>query len=55
MPENITKIDSIKNVKIHPVYFTREEIIEGQLDFNFPCMDPHPRSSFLNNMKWLLE
>lgn len=49
MPENITKIDSIKNVKIHPVYFTREETIEGQLDFNFPCMDPHPRSNFLFN------
>lgn len=51
MPENTTKIDTIKNVKIHPVYFTREETIEGQLSFNFPCMDPHPRSNFLfNNM-----
>lgn len=47
MPENTTKIEKIKNVKIHPVYFKREEIIEGQLEFNFPCMDPHPRSSFL--------
>jgi hypothetical protein len=51
MPENTTKIDVIKNVKIHPVYFLREEKIQGQLSFNFPCMDPHPRSNFLfNNM-----
>lgn len=51
MPENTTQINNIKNVKIHPVFFKREEIIEGQLDFNFPCMDPHPRSDFLfNNM-----
>lgn len=51
LPENTTQIDNITNVKIHPVYFTREEKIEGQLDFNFPCMDPHPRSNFLfNNM-----
>lgn len=51
MPENTTEIMKIKNVKIHPVYFTREETIEGQLSFNFPCMDPHPRSNFLfNNM-----
>ncbi len=47
MPENTTKIVRSDNVKIHPVYFKREEIIEGQLDFNFPCMDPHPRSNFL--------
>lgn len=47
MPENTTKIMKIDKVKIHPVFFFREEIIEGQLDFNFPCMDPHPRSSFL--------
>ena len=47
MPENTTKIEKVENVKIHPVYFKREEIIEGQLKFNFPCMDPHPRSSFL--------
>ncbi len=47
MPENTTEIIDIDNVKIHPVFFKREEIIEGQLDFNFPCMDPHPRSSFL--------
>lgn len=47
IPENTTNIIQIDKVKIHPVYFTREEVIEGQVDFNFPCMDPHPRSSFL--------
>ncbi len=47
IPENTTKIIKIDNVKIHPVFFTREEKIEGQLDFNFPCMDAHTRSSFL--------
>lgn len=51
MPENTTEISEIENVKIHPVFFKRNETIEGSLDFNFPCMDPHPRSSFLfNNM-----
>jgi len=47
MPENTTKIDCSNNIKIHPVFFKREEIIDGQLEFNFPCMDPHPRSNFL--------
>ena len=47
MPENTTHISKIDNVKIHPVFFKNEEVIKGQLDFNFPCMDPHPRSSFL--------
>ena len=47
MPENTTQINKIDNVKIHPVYFKRNETIEGSLDFNFPCMDLHPRSSFL--------
>lgn len=51
MPENTTEIMNIDNVKIHPVFFKRKEIIEGQLDFNFPCMDPHSKSDFLfNNM-----
>lgn len=54
MPENTTKIMKIKNVKIHPVFFKKKEVIQGQLDFNFPCMDPHPRSDFLfNNMSKL--
>ncbi len=47
IPENKTKIKNIPNVKIHPVYFKGQEKIEGQVDFNFPCMDPHPRSGFL--------
>lgn len=48
MPENTTNIvPQLENIKIHPVYFKREEKINGQLDFNFPCMDPHPRSNFL--------
>lgn len=47
MPENTTKICDMGSVKIHPVFFKRKEIIDGQLDFNFPCMDPHPRSNFL--------
>lgn len=47
MPENTTKISNSDNIKIHPVFFKREEIIDGQLDFNFPCMDSHPRSNFL--------
>lgn len=45
MPENTTEISNIDNVKIHPVFFKNEEIIKGQLDFNFLCFDPHPRSS----------
>lgn len=47
MPENTIHICDMGNVKVHPVFFKKEEIIQGQLDFNFPCMDPHPRSNFL--------
>ncbi len=47
MPENTTKISHIDNVKIHPIFFKREEVIKGQLDFNFLCFDPHPRSDLL--------
>lgn len=47
MPENTIQINPIDNVKIHPVFFKREEIIENSLDFNFPCMDLHPRSNML--------
>lgn len=47
MPENTINIEYNRDIKIHPVYFKREEKIEGQLNFNFPCMDPHPRSSLL--------
>lgn len=40
----------MEGVKTHPVFFKYEEEIEGQLPFNFPCFDPHPRSgeSFYN-------
>ncbi len=57
IPENTTEIMDIDNVKIHPVFFKRKELIEGQLDFNFPCMDPHPRSNFLfkNMSEWQME
>lgn len=47
MPENTTNFPSLNGIKMHPVYFKREEQIKGQLDFNFPCMDLHPRSNFL--------
>ena len=47
MPENTTNIAYLNDIKIHPVFFKRDEIIDGQLDFNFPCMDSHPRSNFL--------
>ena len=47
MPENTTKFSCEEDIKVHPVFFKREEIIKGQLNFNFPCMDPHPRSNFL--------
>lgn len=47
MPENTVEIDEIENVKIHPVFFKRNEIIQGSLEYNFPCMDVHPRSSLL--------
>lgn len=44
MPENKTNYLRINGVKMHPVYFKKEEIIEGQLDFNFPCFTTHPES-----------
>ena len=47
IPENTTEIGPIEKVKIHPVFFKRNETIERSLSFNFPCMDLHPRSSFL--------
>lgn len=46
-PENTSNIKKNDGVKIHPVFFKKDEKIEGQLNFNFPCMDIHPRSSFL--------
>lgn len=45
MPENTTKIKKTPGIKVHPVYFKRHKKIDGQLNFNFPCFDPHPRSN----------
>lgn len=49
-PENTIEGSTLDGVKTHPVFFKYEEKIEGQLPFNFPCFDPHPRSgeSFYN-------
>lgn len=46
-PENTNIFSKLENIKLHPVFFKYEEKIEGQLDFNFPCFDPHPRSNLL--------
>lgn len=46
-PENTSNFSDIKDIKLHPVFFKHKEEIENQQDFNFPCFDPHPRSSLL--------
>ena len=46
-PENTSYFSDLKGIKLHPVFFKHKEEIEGQLDFNFGCIDPHPRSSLL--------
>lgn len=46
-PENTSVFSNLKNIKLHPVFFKYKEVIDGQQDFNFPCFDPHPRSSLL--------
>ncbi len=46
-PENTSDFSNLKGIKLHPVFFKHKEEIEGQLDFNFGCIDPHPRSSLL--------
>lgn len=46
-PENTSNFSGLKDVKLHPVFFKYEEEISGQQEFNFPCFDPHPRSSLL--------
>lgn len=46
-PENTSIFSDIGDIKLHPVFFKFEEEIENQQDFNFPCFDPHPRSSML--------
>lgn len=45
MPENTKKYNLVEGVKLHPVYFSWEEEIEGALPFNFPCFTTHPRST----------
>ena len=47
MPENETNFNIGGGIKLHPVYFYKEEKIKGQLPFNFPCFTTHPRS--MNN------
>lgn len=44
-PENESNFEKIDNVKLHPIFFKNEEIIPGQLPFNFAQMDTHPRSN----------
>ena len=46
-PENTSVFLNLKKIKLHPVFFKYKEVIDGQQEFNFPCFDPHPRSSLL--------
>lgn len=46
-PENTSNFLGPEDIKLHPVFFKYEEVISGQQEFNFPCFDPHPRSSLL--------
>ena len=45
MPENRTQIETIEGITIKPVFFKKDEIIAGQLPFNFGCFTTHPRSN----------
>ena len=47
MPEITKNYKKYSKIKLHPVYFYKEEKIKGQLPFNFPCFTTHPKS--LNN------
>ena len=44
VPSNTKDYPRYKNIKIHPVYFLKDEKIKGQLKFNFPCFTTHPNS-----------
>lgn len=44
MPENQSNFNIGGGIKLRPVYFYNEEVIKGQLPFNFPCFTTHPRS-----------
>lgn len=46
-PENTSHFSDLKDIKLHPVFFKYKEKIEGQQNFNFGCIDPHPRSNLL--------
>lgn len=45
MPENRTQIETIEGIEIKPIFFKKDEIIAGQLPFNFGCFTTHPRSN----------
>lgn len=45
MPENTRNYKLLNKVKLHPIFFTDKEKIEGALPFNFPCFTTHPRSN----------
>lgn len=53
MPENETNFKVGGGIKLRPVYFYKEEKINGQLPFNFPCFTTHPRS--VNNFFTMTE
>ena len=44
MPEVTTKYERLDGVEIRPIYFMKDEVIESQLPFNFPCFTTHPQS-----------
>lgn len=45
MPEIRKNYKRYNGIKLHPVYFYKEEKIDGQLPFNFPCFTTHPMST----------
>ncbi len=45
MPENTIDIEEMQGVRIKPVFFKKDENINNQLPFNFPCFTTHPRSN----------
>lgn len=49
MPENTTQIEGIPGVELRPVFFKKDEEIDGALPFNFPCFTTHPRSNLTYN------
>ena len=47
-PENRSEYERYEGMKLYPVFFKNEEIIENvnQINMNFPCFTTHPRSNF---------